>query len=92
MAATILARIVSSIYNYIVNSNLVFKNMSIKTLIKYYVLAVIQMFLSGCFVTYLFNLLNINAVIIKLLVDFIIWIIDLVILREYVFNGEINEK
>lgn len=92
LAATILARVVSSIYNYLVNSKLVFKNMSIKTLVKYYSLAVIQMFISGCFVTYLFSLLNVNAVLIKVIVDFIIWITDLVILREYVFKGEKYEK
>ena len=92
LAATILARVASSIYNYLVNSKLIFKNMSIKSLAKYYSLAVVQMFLSGCFVTYLFGLLNINVIIIKIIIDFLIWIIDLIILREFVFKGEQNEK
>ena len=86
LAATILARIVSSIYNYLVNSNLIFKDMSIKTLTKYYILVVIQMFFSGCFVTYLYNLLNISVIIIKIFVDFLIWIINLIIHREFIFN------
>ena len=88
LAATILSRVVSSIYNYIVNANLVFKNMSIPSLIKYYFLVIIQMFISGCFVTYLFNLLNIPVILIKILTDFILWIINLVIQREFVFKGE----
>ena len=92
LAATILARIVSSIYNYIVNSNLIFKDMCIKSLIKYYVLAVIQMFISGCFVTYLFGLLGWPVVLIKILVDFMIWIINLIIQRKFVFAGDKNEK
>lgn len=92
LAATILARVVSSIYNYIINSNLVFKNMSVSSLIKYYILAIIQMFISGCFVTYLFNLLSINVVIIKILVDSILWVINLVIQREFVFREEKYEK
>ncbi len=92
LAATILSRVVSSIYNYIINSNLVFKNMTIKTLSKYYLLAIIEMFTSGCFVTWLYGLLNINVLIIKILVDFIIWIINLYIQRVYVFKGENYEK
>jgi len=92
LAATILARIVSSIYNYLVNSNLIFKDMCIKSLVKYYVLAVIQMFMSGCFVTYLFNLLGISVALIKIFVDFIIWIINLVIQREFVFKDGKYEK
>jgi len=92
LAATILARLVSSIYNYIVNSNFIFKDMSIKTLIKYYILAVIQMFVSGCFVTYLYSLLNIPVILIKIIVDFILWSINVVIQRKYIFVGEGNEK
>jgi len=86
LAATILARVVSSIYNYIVNSNLVFKDMSIKSLIKYYMLAILVMFLSGCFVTYLYNLLHIDVLVIKIIIDTLLWCINLVIQREIVFN------
>lgn len=92
LAATILARIISSVYNYIINSNLIFKDMSIKTLIKYYILAVIQMFMSGCFVTYLYSLLNVSVLFIKLVVDFVIWIINIIVQRKYVFVGDIDEK
>ena len=88
LAATICARIVSSIYNYIVNSNLIFKDMSIKSLIKYYGLVLIIMLFSGCLVTYLYNLLNINVIIIKILVDTILWIINLIIQREFIFANE----
>ncbi len=89
LAATILARIVSSIYNYIINSKLVFKNVSLSSLIKYYVLAIIQMFMSGCFVTYLsFLLKGFPVVAIKIIVDTLLWVINLVILREFVFKGK----
>ncbi len=90
LAATILSRIVSSLYNYIINSNLVFKNMSIPTLIKYYMLVFIVMFISGCFVTYLYNLLKIPVLIIKIIVDTILWVINLIIQREFVFKGAYN--
>lgn len=91
LAATILARIVSSIYNYIINSNLIFKNMSISTLIRYYMLVILMMLISGCFVTYLYSLLNIPVLIIKIIVDTFIWIINLVVQREFVFKGVYDE-
>lgn len=92
LAATILARIISSIYNYIINANLIFKDMSIKSLSKYYILVVIQMFTSGCFVTYLFSLLNISVLFIKIIVDLFLWVINIVVQRKFVFNGEKDEK
>ena len=86
LAATIMARVVSSIYNYLVNSKLVFKDMSFRSLAKYYILAIIQMFISGCFVTYFYSLLNINVIIIKIIIDFLLWIINLIIQRKIVFS------
>ena len=91
LAATILARIISSIYNYVVNSNIIFKKMSLKTLLKYYLLVIIQMFISGCFVTYLFSLLNMSIIFLKVIVDLFIWSINLIIQREFIFNEELNK-
>ena len=91
LAATILARSVSSIYNYFINSNLIFKDMNIKTFLKYYILVFIQVFVSGCFVTYLFELLNIHVIIIKIIVDFLLWCFNVVIQRKFVFTGSKNE-
>lgn len=88
LAATILARVVSSIYNYIVNSNLIFKDMNLKSLAKYYLIAIVVMIFSGCFVTYLYNLLNINIIVVKILVDTILGCINLLVQREFVFNEE----
>ena len=87
LAATIVARFISSLYYYLVNVDLVFKNIKIKQLIKYYILVIIQMLLSGCFVTYLFDLLNINVVLIKIIVDIILWLIAIIVEREFIFKG-----
>lgn len=93
LAATILARVVSSIYNYIINSNLVFQNMCISSLIKYYILAIIQMLISGCFVTYLAGLISFLPVILtKIVVDSILWVINLIVQREFVFKDGVYEK
>ena len=68
--ATILARILSSFYNFVINSKFVFKKYSKKMLIQYYILVIIQMCLSSALV-YLINrfLLDTFATIIKFFVD-----------------------
>ena len=86
-----MARLISSMYNYLFNSNLIFKDMNIKSLSKYYILVVIQMFISGCFVTYLYSLLNISVIVIKIIVDFILWIMNTFFQRQFVFVGDKHE-
>lgn len=92
LAATILARFVSSIYNYIINANLIFKDMNLRSFSKYYILVITQMFISGCFVTYLYSLLNTSVILLKILVDFLIWAINIVIQRQFIFIGDKDEK
>ena len=86
MVATIIARVISSIYNFIVNSKVVFKKQSKTSIIKYIVLVVIQMFISGIGVTVIAKYININETVIKVIVDTIIFIINFVIQREWVFK------
>ena len=85
--STIIARILSSFYNYLFNSRIVFKNSNKKTIIKYYCLAVIQMFASAMFVSILSNIfVNINSTIIKFFVDIVIFIVNYIIQKEMVFK------
>ena len=88
LAATIIARLFSSIYSYSVNSSMKFKGANINYLAKYYILTIIQMILSGCFVTYFYNLTNINVVFIKIIVDTIIWIVNLFIQIEFTIRSD----
>ncbi len=88
LAATIIARIISSIYTYCTNKNIKFKNISKRELIDYSFLVVAQMFISGCFVTYLFNLLSINVYVLKILVDLVIWLVNIFIQKEFIFVGD----
>lgn len=92
--ATITARVLSSIYNYIVNARMVFKKEnSISSFIKYTVLCVIQMFVSGYSVQYLAKLFGkISTVVIKVIVDSIIFVANFIIQRELVFVGGKNDK
>ncbi len=85
--ATIIARIISSIYNFCINSKLVFKNNKTKkSLLKYFTLVIIQMFVSAFAVSELFKIIGINSTLIKLVVDTIIFIVNFVIQREWVFK------
>ena len=45
------------------------------------------MFMSGCFVTFFYSLLDINVLIIKIVVDLSIWVINMFLEKEFVFDG-----
>lgn len=85
--ATVIARIISSIYNFFVNARLVFKNKNKSSIIKYFLLVLIQMMASGLIVNYLFeSIFKTNVIFIKIIVDIIIFIVNFIIQREWVFN------
>lgn len=90
--ATICARVLSSVYNFLVNSNVVFKNRNSSSLIKYACLCVLQMFVSGLAVEYIVKLTHISSMVIKLIVDVILFIVNFVIQRTFIFVGENHEK
>ncbi len=90
LMATISARVISSIANFMINKNTVFKlkENSASIAIKYYVLCAIQMLLSGIGVSYLYQLVTVNEVILKLIVDIILFLLSFQIQREWVFKYE----
>lgn len=92
LVATILARLISSLYNFFINAKLVFKKMNNKSLIKYATLVLVQMFLSGLAVTYISTLVVLSATLIKILVDSIIFVINFVIQREWIFKKKKIKK
>lgn len=87
--STLIARIFSSLFNYFSNSKVVFNNTADKkvTMTKYYILAVLQMSLSYFAVLSLSNsLLIIYTTIVKVLVDFVLFLLSFQIQREWVFK------
>lgn len=84
--ATIIARTVSSLYNFFINGKIVFKNITKKALVKYIILVIVQMFISAFTVQYLSKIITVNVVVIKVLVDFVIFMVNFVVQREFVFN------
>lgn len=84
--ATVVARILSSLYNFKVNAKMVFKNMSNKSLIKYIILVLIQMLVSAFCVNYASTIVPINVTFIKIIVDIVIFMVNFVVQREIVFK------
>ncbi len=92
--ATIFARLISSLFNYKMNKNVVFQSngSSKHSLIKYYVLCVIQMACSAILVTSLYKILKIDEVIIKVIVDAFLFMISFRIQKAWVFNKSIDKE
>lgn len=86
--ANIIARILSSAYNYALNRSLVFEHQhSLFSLLKYYALVLIQMLISTLLVTYIYHRITSSyIVIIKTIVDLCIFVANYYIQREWVFK------
>ena len=90
--ATIFARIISSFINYLLNRNKVFKTNDNKkadkfTLVKYFLLVIICMLVSAHSVNYLYNILNINESIVKIIIDGLLCVINFFIQKKLIFTN-----
>lgn len=96
--ATVLARIISSFVNYLVNKNTVFKNKSksrkdfIKSLVGYYILVVINIVISSVCVNFICKAISLNEVAVKFVVDMVLFVCNYVIQREIIFKNKRNSK
>jgi putative flippase GtrA len=91
--ATVIARTMSSVFNYTVNRRLVFKSGSKHSFLKYAALVLFNMAASAALVTALHFLFRfINETILKVLVDFGLFIAGFLIQRAWVFSGKQTEQ
>ena len=88
LLATVGARIVSSIYNYLMNKGVVFccEGKLRTTLCKYYALCIVQMLCSAGLVSVLFQVLHLNETAAKIIVDTVLFLISFRIQKEWVFQ------
>lgn len=87
--ATVVARILSSLFNYYINRNKVFKQGSKQSLLRYYILAAFIMAVSAASVHLLYaEWLGRGEVILKVIVDTILFIFGFVVQRAWVFRKE----
>lgn len=85
--ATTIARIISSIVNYTLNKKVVFKeNHQVKTaFVRYVLLSIIQMLLSGLLVTYFVKTILPYELITKILVDCSLFFLAFFVQKRFIF-------
>ena len=89
MISSYLARTISSIFNYIVNKNIVFKNnekKNIKSMIMYFLLVIVNITISGTLVKKIYFFINYNATLIKIVIDSLIFIINYFLQKYVIFK------
>ena len=87
IVSTILARILSSFYNFVINSKFVFQKYSKKMFFEYYGLVIIQMIFSSLLVYFINRfLVSVFATIIKFFVDIILFVINYFIQKLVIFK------
>lgn len=89
LLSTIISRICSSLYNYLINKSVVFKDDKRKiTIVKYYILCIVQLCISWLCVDKLYTLVfnTTHPFAIKVVIDFIIFLISYQIQKRWVFK------
>ena len=89
MLSTILARVISATYNFSINYKVVFKSGSntAKAAVKYFLLAVCIMLLSGAMVSFFHGLIPASPeFIVKIPVDCVLFLISFLVQREIVYK------
>lgn len=90
LLSTAIARICSSTINFILNKNIVFAVKSGKGRIyRYYLVAAVQMALSAFFVWLLSDKIGIDSIVIKIFVDFILFLCSFKIQQNWVFKKSV---
>ncbi|MBO6239860.1 MAG: bifunctional glycosyltransferase family 2/GtrA family protein [Butyrivibrio sp.] len=89
MVATILARVISAVYNFLINYKIVFKGKGDTAMaaVKYFLLAVCIMLLSGLFVTVGHGLFSgLPEIVVKVPVDCLLFLLSFIVQREVVYK------
>lgn len=86
--ATVLARLVSSLFNYTLNKHMVFQSKgNTKQSLVYYYLLVVLVMLSSALLVYVFDvLIPISPVVIKIVVDGLLFFLSFNIQRKVIFK------
>lgn len=94
MISTIIARIISSVINFLLNKNMVFncknKGNTKVILIKYYMLCILQMIISGMLVSAITELLPISKNVIKIIVDLFLFFVSYKIQSNLIFKTNVK--
>lgn len=86
LLSTVMARVVSSIFNYKCNKTFVFDFSQGRTLLKYFFLTLIQMILSGLLLEAIYRFTKGSATLLKIIIDLFLFIASFKIQRDYIFS------
>ncbi len=89
MLATIMARVISAVYNFLINYKVVFKSRSngLWAAVKYAILAVCIMLLSGALVSFFHGLIPTSPeFVVKIPVDCVLFLVSFLCQREIVYK------
>lgn len=90
LISSYIARVFSSIFNFLFNKYIVFKNQKkrdFRAMIEYFVLVLINITISGTLVTKLYKLIHFNVTIIKALIDTIIFVVNYILQKLVIFKN-----
>ena len=90
LLSTVFSRIISSLYNFFMNRRVVFraeKGHAGKQMLKYYILAAVQMLLSAGLVYCFTRILNWNATVVKVMVDTVLFFISFQVQNRLIFKN-----
>lgn len=85
LASSLTSRVISSLFNYLMNLKLVFKGKSRLSIIKYYILALLQITASSLILQTSLSLLSVNPTVIKAIIDTILGILSYFVQNKWVF-------
>ncbi len=93
--ATLVARMGSSIVNYFLNRNWIFKLGAAKkidrnSLINYYALVIVQLIVSAILTTLVVHATKMNMLAVKVVVDTGIFVVNFIIQKKYIFKSKTN--
>ena len=90
--ATVLARLISSAFNFYANRQLVFKSGTKASMKRYYSLVILQMMLSAILVSILYNqFIFIGETLWKAVVDTVLFVVSFQVQRGWVFANHTEE-
>lgn len=88
LVASYSARLISSVFNYLVNKNYVFvcQNKGWTSWWQYFLLVVVNVTISGTLVTKLHNLIHFNVTILKVFIDALIFLVNFFVQKLFIFK------
>lgn len=92
--STVLSRVVSANFNFVVNKKKVFKSDSstLKSILSYYGLAIAIMCLSALGTSLFVDVLKMNEILAKIVVDVVLFIASFTIQRDFIFKNRRKVK